>query len=288
MQWDTSSDAARRATLTRLHNLMMQHPGSAGTNNSLRDKTLQSIISALKMTPTSVFYDFGCGFGLPAFTAVLLHGVHHTYGVDFDEHAVDWAQRMASKFPAATRDRFDFQEQDILQIQRLPADVTHVYSFDKVMTPKVLKHIRRLLSQHKGWQYFASCFNDASGLDVMPDPVQISGPMKGSGEQKTMYVFRRAVAVPRRAAPVPAVVIPVAVPRRAAPVPAAVIPVALPRRAAAVPVAARSGTKVNGQCKRCRHRVGQRNCKRVVSCHKRCDQFCWQHSSNYVKGQGCR
>ena len=105
----------------------LRHPSAAGTNSSLLHSAVAKIFDLMNVNKDSVFVDLGAGFGLPAFHAVLLRGIQETHNYERGEYEVAFCRTEASRLDKA--DCFTFHHMDIMDIESLPENSTHIFTF---------------------------------------------------------------------------------------------------------------------------------------------------------------
>ena len=100
----------------------------------------------------SLYRDLGCGPGNVLCTALFACQPRAAIGIEYNADVVDIGhgilanERKAQRVDADLLDRIELCVGDLSQLTQLPADATHVFSYDRVMKQTTLQHIATLLN----------------------------------------------------------------------------------------------------------------------------------------------
>lgn len=123
----------------------------------------------------------------------------HCYGVEYDEQLVIKSRELAQS--CGVSHLCHFEHMDILLMRKnwmeetIPRKITHIYSFDRVFTPKVWIQMEALVrsyakSEGNRLRYVVSTFSDKYWMTPMKNTLKIPIRMCVSGEGKTFYILQ--------------------------------------------------------------------------------------------------
>ena len=171
---------------------------NAGGQNSCQFACLFRVLSAMKLQPTSVFCDLGCGFGAPCVAARELFNVDRVRGLDYNDACISFIERNRTDWHWLPTDSFERRDLMSLQMDDL-ADVTHIFMFDAVFTAATTNHIAALLNSNAAStiEVLVSCFKPDFWDNMY---WQLRSKLRGTlcgtgGSTRTFYVYDRRSAL---------------------------------------------------------------------------------------------
>jgi hypothetical protein len=136
----------------RVHAAFVRRTLPYGGNGSLRPAALHRVLARMKMPRDAVFLDVGAGAGNVLLCALLFCGVKCAVGLEYDAPTISLgrsliAQQLKSLPPTYGVDgRVELLDVDLTLMERVSADVTHVYAYDRVMNNRVLANVAKLMN----------------------------------------------------------------------------------------------------------------------------------------------